>query len=361
MQNDIPIKRKLLIILTAQFGYHTDTYMYCKYLDKTKYDVHYIGFDEGQLRREIEDVKVYYIPVHSNKILRYWIYLKTINRLIRKENFDILFQVDCQGSLLIRLCNIFRKSILDVRTGDVWMDKKNFSVYDSKVYLTSLFFKRITIISINLATKMSLPIQKCHYLPLGGDLMLSKPRLFESLRLFYIGTIHGRNFQQTITGLSLFLAANPSIGIQYDIVGYGTDTDEKELLSSIEFSNLHDIVKFHGRKNHDEIKWIFDNANIGVVYVPITKGYTCQPTTKLYEYLLSGMPVIATNTLENKLAMTPEAGVLIDDNPEDFAKGLEIFWNQRETFNSERIKELYKASTWENIVMHNLEPYFDSL
>lgn len=355
------MKKKILISLTSQFGYHTDTYMYCKYLDKTKYELHYVGFDGGDTRREMEDIRIHYIPVHGNKIIRYWIYLSKINTLIRKENFDLLFLVDGQGSLLIRLCNIFRKSILDIRTGDIWMQKKTFDLYDFKIYLSSLFFKRITIISMNLATKISLPIKKCHYLPLGGDLVNVPNKSFEKFNLFYIGIIHGRNIDQTIEGISIFHKRNIDIPIQYNIVGYGTISEEKKLIEDIERFQLSEIVTFHGRMNHDEAFELFQKCNVGVVYIPVTYGYTCQPTTKLYEYLLAGMPVIATNTLENKLAMTSEVGVLIDDKPEDYAQGLEALWEQRDTYNSGNIINLYRESTWKNIVKHNLEPYLDSL
>ncbi len=355
------MKKKILISLTSQFGAHTDTYMYCKYLDKSKYDIHYVGFDGADTRPEIEDIKIHHIQAHKNKILRYWIYLSKINTLIRKENFDILFLVDGQGSLLIRLCNLFRKSILDIRTGDVWMDKKKFSNYDFKIYLSSFFFKRITVISMNLASKMCLPVRKCHYLPLGGDPINLPNKTFETFNLFYIGIIYGRNIDQTIEGISIFHKRNIEIPLKYHIVGYGTEADEKKLINDIERFHLSEIVTFHGKKNHEEAFGLFQQCNVGVVYIPITYGFTCQPTTKLYEYLLAGMPVISTNTLENKLAMTSEAGVLIDDNPDAFAQGLEEFWKQRDTYNSENIKKLYSESTWEYIVKHNLEPYLETL
>lgn len=353
--------KKILIILTSQFGYHTDTYMYCKYLDKSKYEVHYVGFDSELPTRELEGVHIHTLAVLANKILRYWYYIKAINTLIRKEKYEALFYVDGQATLLIRLCNLFRTSILDIRTGDVWMKSKNNSVYDTKTRLTALFFKRISIISINLARKMNIPTHKCHYLPLGGDSLSTHALNIDQLHLFYIGIIHGRNIDETVKAISIFKIANPLIPIKYDIVGYGTPTEEAELNNCIKQLQLEVEVKFHGRKNHDEIMHFIKGANVGVVYIPMTYGFDCQPTTKLYEYLLTGMPVIATNTLENKLALTHEAGVLIDDNPVAFAQGLEKIWEQRANFRPDLLKKHYAEYTWENIVKHNLEPYLDEI
>ncbi|NDP22040.1 MAG: glycosyltransferase family 4 protein [Paludibacter sp.] len=355
------MKKKILISITSQFGYHTDTYMYCKYLDKSKYEVHYIGFDAGHKRRELEGVNIHYIPVAYNKLKRYWIYLSTINKLIRLENFDLLFLVDCQGSLLIRLSNLFRKTIMDVRTGDVRLGTKPFSVFNLKIKLSSLFFKRVSVISCSLSKLLNLTEEKCHILPLGAEEMLLPTKSFEKLQLFYIGTLQGRNITETINGLSVFLKRNKDVQIEYHIVGFGSKEVETELLDSIDHFQLKDIVTFHGRKNHDEVAFLFEKCNIGVVYIPIVGGYTCQPTTKLYEYLLAGMPVIATRTLENELALQNIAGELIEDNAESFAQGLESLLKRKDSLNSEEIKQIYKENTWKNIVKNNLEPYIDKI
>lgn len=351
--------KRILICITSQFGYHTDTYMYCKYLNHIKYEVHYAGFDTGLPRRELPNVQVHYIPVHANKLKLYILYLSSINKLIKKENFDVLFLVDCQASLLIRLCNIRRKSIMDVRTGDVKLIAGPISFYNLKIWFSTLFFKRITIISESLRQVLGLSSKKCHLLPLGGELLDLPAKKFDMISLFYIGTLKNRNIQHTVEGLSMYLKRNGlSIRVQYNIVGFGTHEQEK-LLDCIEKNQLGHVVTFHGRKNHSEVFSLFEKSNIGVVYLPITKGYSCQPTTKLYEYLLSGMPVIATKTLENELSITQTDGVLIQDTPEAFALGLEMFVSRRDSYNSEMLKQKFNKYTWENIVKQNLEPYLD--
>lgn len=335
--------------------------MYCKHIDKEKYDVHYVGFDFGLPKREIENVAIHYIPIHYNKLKRYWIYVKSINKLIRKENFNILFLVDCQASLLIRLCNMKRKSILDIRTGDIQIKNRKISFFNIKIWFLSYLFKNITIISNSLRESLHLPSEKCHLLPLGAEAFDLPPKTFKNLMLFYIGTLQNRKIYQTIEGLYLFLKVNTGILVHYNIVGFGDSSEEKKLLDSIKKYQLENIVTFHGRKNHYEVMNLFEKSNFGVVYVPITKGYNCQPTTKLYESVLAGMPVIATKTLENELSIGLADGVLIQDTPAAFAKGLEKLILNSYMYNSDILKLKFEMYSWENIVKQNLEPYLNQI
>lgn len=336
--------------------------MYCKYLDKKKFEVHYVGFDLGFPRRNLYETNVHYIPVHRNKHKRYLVYVTTINKLIKEINFDILFLVDCQASLLIRLCNLRRKAILDIRTGDTHLKKRRMSFFNLKILVSSLFFEHITVISDNLRQFLNLSKNKCHYLPLGAELLDLPEKSFDTLTLFYIGTLSDRNIYQTIEGLSLYINYHSSkIMIHYHIVGFGSSEDEKTLLDSIKNNQLSNFVTFHGRKNHDEIIGLFEDSNVGIVYIPITQGYTFQPATKLYEYLLAGMPVIATRTIENEASLGSNDGILIMDTPESFAMGLEEFEKRKSSFNSKKLKQKFDKYTWVNIVEINLGPYLASI
>jgi len=355
------MKKKILFSLTSQFGYHTDTYMYCKYLDKTKYEVHYVGFDSGYIRRDIEGVHVHYISLNDNKIKRYWIYLTQINKLIRKENFDVVFQVDHKLTLLVRLCNLQRRFILDIRTGNLNKNRLIRLYYNLYIYFTSLFYKRVTVISESLLKLLKLSKQKTTLIPLGAESKNYDDKSWENLYLFYIGTLDLRRIYETITGVSIFSKRHPEINISYDIIGTGKDSEVKKIKQTIVKYSLEKNVILHGRKNHDEIISIWEHANIGVVYIPITPYYNCQPSTKLYECLLAGMPVIATNTFENRREIGFSEGVLIQDNDQSFADGLEEIMKNKDIYNSTLIKEKFKSSTWQHIVIFKLQPLLDVL
>ncbi len=351
--------KKILISTTTQFGYHTDTYMYCKYLDKTKYEVHYVGFDGGFSRKEIENVIVHYITLDNNKLKKHWRFFSGVNKLIRKERFDLLFIVDFKGSLPIRICHLFKRMILDIRTGDVYQkeDKKSFFNFRIKFY--SLFFRRISVISESLRQHLHLSKKKSYILPLGADVLSKTQKQFDVLNLFYIGTLSNRNIDVTIDGLALFLQHNEKCPIVYNIVGSSDEVTEKKLIDSIKRNKLENIISFHGRKSHEEVQELFDNSNVGIAYVPQTIGYTNQPTTKLYEYALSGMVVLATNTFENRNAINTDTGVLIESTTEGFCQGLEQILKNKLNYNSDKIRAFYQDSEWRQIVKDILEPYLD--
>jgi glycosyltransferase involved in cell wall biosynthesis len=93
----------------------------------------------------------------------------------------------------------------------------------------------------------------------------------------------------------------------------------------------------------------------------MTDYYDVQPVTKTFEYLLSGMPVIATNTSENRKVINQGNGVLIGDTAEDFYTGLKTILKNRLFFDSVKIRNNSMEYTWYNIVDKNLKIYLDQV
>ena len=120
-------------------------------------------------------------------------------------------------------------------------------------------------------------------------------------------------------------------------------------------------MKFHGRIPNKDLFPFLERNNVGVGFIPLKKHYQCQPATKVFEYLLAGMAVIATRTSENARVIGKQNGVLTDDTPEGFYRGLlEIFAN-RTRYVSSAIKAEVKDHQWEEIIRGNLVPYLQSI
>jgi glycosyltransferase involved in cell wall biosynthesis len=100
-------------------------------------------------------------------------------------------------------------------------------------------------------------------------------------------------------------------------------------------------------------------ANIGVSFVPITPYYDMQPVTKTYEFLLAGMPMIATRTTQNKRFVNDTNGVLIDDTAESFADGLAEIKAKSRMYDSPAIQEASRCHAWESIILDQYIVYIE--
>lgn len=355
------MKKKILLLYDNQYGYHTDTYMYSKYLNKQKYDVHYFCFELGLPKVELEYGKVNYVKIHASKLISYLNFFFQLYTFLRKEKFDLIFQVDDKFSLLIRILNLFQPFVFDIRTGDLSENKFRSWFKNFQITFTSFFYKHVSVISKSLKEKLKLK-KSTVIIPLGGELLPIQAKKFESIRLLYLGSLNCRSIHETIYGLSLYLNQNnANQNVAYDILGFGKDSVIDEIKEAILKTNLQDKVFFHGHKKIDELLPFFENCNVGVVYIPQTKWYDCQPATKLYECVLAGMPVIATNTTENRLALKNNCGVITEDNSFAFADSLKKIIDEKSKYDSIYIREMYKEFEWSNIVKYQLEPFFDEI
>ena len=243
-------------------------------------------------------------------------------------------------------------SILDIRTGSINPNKFKRTLHNKILKFESLFFKRISIISESLVEYLTLNKTKTEILPLGADFLSFKDKNMQDLKLFYVGTFNNRNISDTIKGLRHFMDSNPDVALTYDIVGYGNKHEEDLITESIVKNNLTNVVSFHGRKNNEECKNLFEKCNVGVSYVPINDYYDCQPPTKTFEYLMSGMLCVATNTRENSRIINPKNGVLCSDNPIDFSQALLEVYNKRFDFSYESLLQNYKEYSWQKIAQN---------
>jgi len=344
--------------MSTQFGYHTDTLMYCKYLNKSVFDIHYIGFDLGYDRYFIPEIAVHYVPCHKNKIIRSFVYLYYLYKINRQINFDLVFHVHTKFSLIIRSIFLFRNYIFDIRTGDLDDKRWKKNLKNHTITILSKLTKNISVISEGLGEELNLDQKNRHIIPLGGEYVPVIQKDFSTIHLLYVGTLSKRNIHETVDGLALFLKTNKTIKIEYEIVGSGYKKDEITLKESIDKNSLNDIVHLHGYIKYSELSPFFIKCNVGVVYIPQVDYYQNQPSTKLYEYLLTGIPVIATNTNENRLELNITCGVICEDNPIGFSEALEKIYQNRMNYDSSQIQKQKRKSTWEIIVKENVEPYF---
>jgi len=351
--------KNLLIIIRDQFGYHTDYYKYCEYL-RNDFTITFFCFDSRFKKLEMNGVKVKYVSTKGNRTVRGVRFL--LKAFFEIVNFNgIVFIKYFEHCKLLKFVFPQKKLVVDIRSLSVSPKVEERIRYDKELKKAISHFDFITIISKGLREKLKLEMEKSAILPLGADVLSTSNKDFsQEIKLLYVGSLDGRNIDQTIIGMALFFKNNPKVNnVTYDIIGDGKGLTELKGLVIRE--KLRDKIKFHGRIPHFELKPFFESCTVGISYVPKTEYYEHQPVTKTYEYILSGMPCIATSTYENKKVINKINGVLCDDNPQSFAHALEKIYQNHKRYSSNEIRETLRGFTWEEIVKNRLIPLLNRI
>lgn len=350
-------KTNLIIVYPNQFGYHTDSYKYCQYLP-SEYQITYICFDQGFERLTLPNVDVIYVPYNIGKFKRLIAYFQTIFKTCNSHPDNILFTIQFKFSFLIGMFAKSKLKILDYRTGDLNNNPLKRWFYNRCMWFDALFFQRVSVITEGLRKLLWLS-KKTAILPLGADVISVEKKNFETFHLLYVGAILHRNIFQTIEGFSLFKEKYQLVNIQYTIIGFGNESDIELLNQYIKRFKLEESVFYLGRKKVTELTSFFNQCNIGISYIPLKPYYQHQPATKTFEYALSGLYTIATNTYENQQVIDDSNGVLCNDNPEAFAQALGKAYENRLKINEQQVRDSLKHYHWKAIVERDLVPLFN--
>ncbi len=354
------LKKKLLIITRDQFGYHIDTYYYCKYA-KDYFSMTHIGFDTGKQKIEIEGINCKYVLRKGNIIMRYLRFLLALLKECRKE-YDVIFIKYFIGCSLLKLFNRRKIFVFDVRTGSVTKAFFMRKLSDFICRFESCFFSYITVISKSLAKKLRLPEKKVHILPLGAKPIDVSLKRNNSLKLLYVGTLNGRRIEDTIEGYARFYEEfGGFVDTIYYIIGDGHNGELEKLRTLVKQKGLDQVIHLLGYIHQSKLEKYFHQCNVGISYIPINDIYDCQPPTKTYEYLLAGMPVLATKTSENAMVINSSNGILICDTADSFYEGLKKTMSTIKCYDPIEIKNNALLYSWKNIVKDNFIPYIDSL
>ena len=353
---------RLLLISQDQFGYLTDSFQYCTYL-RNHFQITFVGWDYELPRITLEGVECMHISRDGGKLRRYYVFLRQVMQILRQRPAEIVYVEYFPLCALLPLFGGKRsRTVLDIRTGYVRNSILMRVLSNGLMTLETLFFRHVMVISDSLRRFLCISKKKARILPLGADECACEPKEFSSLRLFYVGSLDYRHIDETVNGLALFIRRHPDAPVEsYDIVGFGSEEEEERLRQAIRNVPAGPRVVFHGRRMSTELTPFLERSNVGVAFIPAKEHYQCQPATKVFEYLLAGMVVIATHTYENARVINETNGVLTDDSARGFCHGLENLLERRNTYDSAQIRSNIGGYAWNRIVAENLLPFLTAL
>ncbi len=349
--------QSVLFIIPDQFGYSAGYYYYCKYLLEAGYRVGVLSFDIGKKKIELDgDFESLYITPHNTLQYRCAIFKHLFSL---KKKYDVVVFKQMPGLFLSALLLRRKKRILDIRTGSVHNGEWRKKAENYDIWLQSLFFDKVFILSKELAKELKIPANKYIWLPLGADEIAVRDKDYtSSMQLLYVGTFDYRNIFQAVKGFALFKRRieKKGISLSFDIIGSGSKEAVRRIQQTIEENGLKKDVTLHGYLTHQDASVYYEKCNIGISYIPMVPCFENQPPTKTYEYILSGLVCIGTATGSNKQLIDNSNGILHKDNPEDFCSALECYYNCRFNYDTISVKSSLEEYKWVNIVNNILIP-----
>jgi len=342
------MKPKILVISQEQIGYLIDYYKYTQYL-KNDFGITLCCWDYNRPKMEIDGVSIVYVSRKGNIFFRNIRFIFKVFKLCKKQKYDLIFINYFRGCSIVSFFAKSKPKILDIRTSCIHTSKIYREVQNHLIYVESLLYNKITIISTGLADLLHISMSKIVELPLGADTISVSPKKYRKIDLLYVGTLYNRRIEDTIIGFKKFIDNRKDYTSTYTIIGAGWKNEEAELRSLILSLGLEKQVFMYGYIKYELLIQYFEKATIGISYIPITPYYQFQPSTKTFEYLQAGLPVVATNTIENAKVITQENGCLIEDNPDSFVWGLQNIVDSFGSFDMKRIQESIINYTWPNI------------
>ena len=353
-------RRPLLLVSFEQFGYHIDTFEYCRYL-RARYHIVYLCLDHGLSRRKLRGVDVQYCRRRPLGKVEVGLLLDTSDAIGRLHP-DVVFLRRTKVSFLLRLCHPRTPMIFDVRSGSVEIGALRRWVENSLLRFNSWFFRHITVISGGLARQLRLP-RRAKVLPLAASLQAQLTTATrDELRLVYIGTFKNRHLERTVDGLARFLSGRDTgMSVHYTIVGFGSDAERNALRNAVLDHGLEDRVEIRERLDHEEVPALLAKQNIGVAVTPQAPWFEYQPSTKIYEYLHSGLLCVATDNAANREVISGDNGVLVDDTGDGFALGLDRILELLPHWGPQTVADGVQEKTWERVVGLTLKPLLDAV
>ncbi|MDP3706177.1 MAG: glycosyltransferase [Legionellaceae bacterium] len=175
------------------------------------------------------------------------------------------------------------------------------------------------------------------------------------LKAVYIGSLDKK--RRIMNLLEATILASTQTPLLLDI--YGTGNDEAEIKQFLEDRKIK-TIRLMKLMPRCELFSKLMQYDIGISYIP-SELYDMAPPLKTVEFLACGLPVLATDTIGNRLFVQSQInGLLAKEDPVSFAQGIvditNASWLGAARLNARRSVEQFD---WKRIVSEQLLPVYD--
>ncbi len=282
-------------------------------LNRSGWDVTLIAVGDGKPKL-LGGVQLYSIVRPEIYLLRQLVFharaLSYIYRFLNSTDVILFHSMSAPWMLVLAMFLRLRNRhlpalIMDTRTVDMapasrgrWKDsvRRNFHAFIEK--RVNRWVDGRLAITPRMADYVKIPREKLWGVwPSGVDAELFKPaqlsRIWpaggEPIQLVYVGIL---NYERNLMNLSAAVVKVNAEGIPIilSLVGDGNQKEELEKFAG----TTNGCVRVLPRVDHTQIPGVLSRAHIGVLPFPDEEKFQVSSPIKLFEYMASGMPILAT-------------------------------------------------------------------
>lgn len=174
------------------------------------------------------------------------------------------------------------------------------------------------------------------------------------LEIIYTGSVNAYRGRDVMLG-ALMLANSGEEKIRLTLVGAAED-ELKLCQQKAEELEVQDSLKIIGRISGKEIPSFLHKADAGICIWQNTPYYRINPPTKLFEYFVAGLPILASNIQSHTLYIQDGVnGIIFDYDAESLADAFVNLWESQEKIYLMRENALKNS---EKYLWENIEPVF---
>jgi glycosyltransferase involved in cell wall biosynthesis len=375
--------KKIVFVYRYKYKDYPIIVEYCSFLERTGYQVFYIGltsidevFYSGQTQVQHINAGRFRNPVQEASF---------VLNLINAINPDLVHVFQYRGCAFLPLLSKFQYPfLLDVRTVNVGNRKGKYSkltfLKNRLTWLESLFYKDKIALTGEIK-KILLPNWRpIPIIPLGANKRALNPVDKKEIRrairaqygirpqdkvLLYCGTLNpGRRVGTILQAVQKVFSRMP--GVYLFIIG--NDVNPESLLGLQQLAQeleIADRVFFTGQIAYEQVVTYYCAADIGLCFIPQTSFFDQQPPTKLFEYMMAGLLVVGTKTrAQTQIIQHGVNGFLCEDSVDSLSEAIQMVLCQQEDVLEDISRNGFVSVdnyNWEQILGTQLLPIYKQL